>query len=409
MKTLYLESIAGIAGDMFSASFLDAGLVSPLALQELPQRLHLPEVKLFIQKVNRAHISATHIDVQYDERISKQYFAKLSHHHSAHSEEHHHVHYSVLDNLILSADIADEVKNIARDILSLLAMAEAHCHGVKKEEVMFHEIGSIDSIMDIVMAAHCIASINPQSVIASPIKLGRGVVKTAHGALAVPPPVSAALAMNMTVDSLPLAISQENIELSTPTGLATLKFLQPNFSKEWPAGKILAQGCGAGTMNLEAYPNLFRVCLLETNNAIMNKSMLPYLNDVIMEINANYDDASPEYLSWAVEKLFAYGAVDVWQTAAVGKKGRMMIVLSVLVPLMHWQQCINFLLKKTSTFGVRYKQLDRFILARQFEKKITDKGEFQVKVGLDRNGNILKEKAEFEDIKHVWDNDLAHE
>lgn len=405
MKTLYLESIAGIAGDMFSASFLDAGLITPDELYLLPQQMQLPDVKLIISDVIRASMHATHIQVQYDELAWQQRFTSLHHHSHMHAEENFHIHYSELEHLIIHTNLPEKTKEIAREILGTLAEAEAYCHGVKKEDVLFHELGMVDSIMDIVMAAYCISKVQPQSVMASPVKLGRGLVKTAHGTLPIPPPVSAALSIEMVTELLPLAIQQQHIELSTPTGLAILKTLKPVFSREWPEGKILAQGYGAGTKELNTYPNLFRCCLLETQEIMIDKA-LPYLSDTIVEINANYDDASPEYLSWAAEKLFAYGAVDVWQTTAIGKKGRVMIILSTLVPLSHWQQCVNFILKKTSTFGLRYKKLERFLLARHFETRNTKQGSFQVKVGCNTDGKILKEKFEFEEIKQTWDSNI---
>jgi len=405
MKTLYLESISGIAGDMFSASFLDAGLISRDELQSLPQKMHLSEVELIITDVTRANMRATHINVQYDELAWQQRFPSLHHHSHAHEEESFHVHYSELKHLIDHAILSEKTKIIANEILGTLAIAEAHCHGVKKQDVVFHELGMVDSLMDIVMAAYCISTVQPQSVMASPIKLGRGLVKTAHGTLPIPPPVSAALATEMVTDLLPPAIQQQHVELSTPTGLAILKTLKPTFSREWPEGKILAQGYGAGTMDLNTYPNLFRVCLLESQELTCDQT-LPYLNDTIIEITANYDDASPEYLSWAAEKLFAHGAVDVWQTAAVGKKGRVMIILSALVPLSHWQHCVDFILKKTSTFGLRYKKLDRFLLARHFETRDTEQGSFKVKVGCNTDGKVLKEKFEFEEIKQSLNDNI---
>lgn len=382
MKTLFLESIAGIAGDMFAASFVDAGLVTQEELQTLCEQMQLPEVEIVTSKVHRAGMHATHLNVCFPK-----------------TDLHSHTHFLDLESCIKSATLPEKTKTLALRILNCLADAEAKCHGVLKQDVEFHELGMIDSLMDIVMAAYCITKCDVDFVTAAPIKLGRGLINTAHGTLPVPPPVSAILALGMKNVTLPLAILEENIELSTPTGLAILKALQPDFTSAWPEGKLMSQGCGAGTMELENYPNLFRICLIE--NAV--NETLPYCHDTVIEISANFDDASPEQLAWATAKLFECGAVDVWQTSTTGKKGRVMIILSLLVPKQRWTECADFILKKTSTFGLRYKEYDRLMLARNFETRTTDKGTFQVKIGSDTQGIKIKEKFEFEELRHLWE------
>lgn len=408
MKTLYLESIAGIAGDMFAASFVDAGLVSLKELQTLSQNLNIPEVEIKTSEVIRSNMRATHIDVIFNKADWLKQFPYVHHHKLSANEadeilqKDFHVHFLELERIILHSALSENTKTLACKILDSLAEAEAHCHGVSKNEVAFHELGMVDSLMDIVMAAYCISTVGADFIMASPVKLGRGLITTSHGTLPVPPPVSAALAIGMPVSTIPPSIQQDHIELSTPTGLAILKSLKPHFLPNWPNGIILAQGSGAGTMDLENYPNLFRISLLET---IETTHALPYEYDTIIEVMANYDDASPEYLAWATEKLFEYGALDVWQAAVVGKKGRVMIVVSVLVERPQWIACVDFMLKKTSTFGLRYKSMERLKLKRHFETRTTDKGSFQVKIGCDLQGKKLKEKFEFEDIRQAWDKD----
>lgn len=402
MKTLYLESIAGIAGDMFAASFIDAGIVTPKELQTLSEKLGIPEVEINVSEVMRSNMRATHIDVIFDKLIWQKRFPS-AHHHAHSSKEDFHVHFRELELIIIRSELPEKTKAGACEILNSLAEAEAHCHGVSKDEVAFHELGMVDSLMDIVMAGHCISITNADVILASPIKLGKGLITTSHGTQPVPPPVSAVLAIGMSIASIPIAIQHNNLELSTPTGLAILKTLQPVFLPEWPEGRLLAQGNGAGTMDLGSYPNLFRISLLETNDEV---SSLPYEHDTVVEIVANYDDATPEHLGWATEKLFEYGALDVWQTTAVGKKGRVMIILSVLIEQSQWRKCIDFMLRKTSTFGLRYQRMERLKLNRYFETRITDSGSFQVKIGCDNQGRKIKEKFEFEDVKRALNNDI---
>lgn len=393
MKILYLDSIAGIAGDMFTASFIDAGLVTLDELNHLGQQLNIANIQVSLSETLRAHMRGTHIDVSYDQAAWDHYFS-----HETEQHDHEHVPYYKLDELISESDLSNEVKVLAKKILGNLAEAEAHCHAVTKDDVVFHEIGMADSLMDIVMAAYCICKCKPDQIIASPIKLGRGVIHIAHGTQPVPPPVSAALAVDMSICSIPAVIQKPDVELSTPTGLAILKTLNPQFSSDWPEGKILHQGYGAGSMDLGNYPNLFRVVLIETT-----MQALPYDHDKIVEMNVNYDDTTPEHLAWASKKLFDYGALDVWQTTGVGKKGRVMIVLSAIIPETGWEQCADFILKNTPTFGLRYRRLDRLKLRRHIEQRETPQGTVRVKMGYDVNEVKIKEKMEFSDIEQHWD------
>lgn len=423
MNILYLESIAGVAGDMFAASFVDSGLVSAEEIVGLPQQLGLNGVNILISQTIRATMRATHIDVQWanSEEWIPQLFnhthddrppMQRQHRHSdqhAHGATHWHAHYRDLKSFLEKAKLPPATQTTALTILGHLGDAEAHCHGVKREDVEFHEVGTIDSLLDIVMAAHCIAKVAPDQVYASPVKLGRGVIKIQHGTHPVPPPGAAYLALGMPVARVPSAIQRENVELSTPTGLAILKTLNPKFINEWPAGKVLAQGHGAGTMDLGDYPNLFRVCLLEESKRVEETSCLPFLQDSVMELAANFDDVSPERLAWLSEKLYQLGAVDVWQAPATGKKGRVLIVLSVLVPTEQWRRCADFILKKSPTFGLRYRMWDRLKLDRKIEIRTSDLGSIQVKIGMDSEGNKIKEKFEFEDLKKSWDQEFYFE
>lgn len=403
MKTLYLESIAGIAGDMFAASFVHAGLVSTEELQALSEQLAIPDVTIHVSDVIRATIQGTHIDVRFN---PSDWVKRFSSPHHGHHESSHldcHVPFRALEQIIVHSTLTDRIKKLACGILDNLAVAEAHCHGISKDEVAFHELGMVDSLMDIVMAAYCISKVAPDRIIASPIKLGRGVITTAHGTQPVPPPVSAALAVGMPIAAIPASISNTDIELSTPTGLAIIKTVCDIFSQDWPGGTVLANGCGAGTLSLEGYPNLFRISLIESD---AKSQALDFEYDTVMEVTANYDDATPEQLAWATRQLFNLGALDVWQTTAVGKKGRVMILLSFLAEEGVWRNCARLLLVKTSTFGARYKQIERLKLNRHFETRITGEGSVQVKIGSTNKGIKIKEKVEFDDIQRIWDNEI---
>lgn len=363
----------------------------------------IPGVKIHASKVIRATIEATHIDVLFDQSEWVKRFSTSHHPHHEVSSVHFHVPFRALEQIINHSTLSEAIKNLACRILDTLAVAEAHCHGISKDDVAFHELGMVDSLMDIVMAAYCITKVDPDRVVASPIKLGRGIITTAHGTQPVPPPVSAALAVDMPIAAIPVAIANDNIELSTPTGWAIIKTIGSMFSRDWPEGAVLANGCGAGTMDVQGYPNLFRISLIESNT---QSQALPFEFDTVIEVTANYDDATPEQLAWATNHLFQLGALDVWQTTALGKKGRVMIVLSFLVEDSGWEKCTNFLMTKTSTFGLRYKHVDRLKLKRHFETRVTPEGAFRVKVGCSNEGIKIKEKWEFDDIQKAWDKDV---
>lgn len=416
MKALYLESVAGVAGDMFAASFVDAGLVSAEELQALPARLGLDGVRVKISSVIKATMRATHIDVDWENEGWKKVFslgAPHSHPHGAvaavaaggakhaHSHEggHWHTHYRDLDRFLEKSALEVPTKAFARKVFRNIAVAEADAHGMSIDDVSFHEVGAVDSIIDVVMAAYCVAKVGAARVYATPVKLGRGTITIDHGTHAVPPPASARLSVDMPVGELPPAIARANVELSTPTGLAILKTLAPEFRDSLPRSVIKAQGMGAGTMDLGSYPNVFRVSLLEENAGME----LPYEADQVVEISCNMDDETAERTAWVMERLMKLGALDVWATPVTGKKGRPAVMLSVLAEATSWSSLADWLLRNSSTFGLRYTTWDRLKLARRFEKRSTSQGELTYKIGSTTAGEVLKEKPEFEELRRAWD------
>jgi hypothetical protein len=208
----------------------------------------------------------------------------------------------------------------------------------------------------------------------------------------------------MPVDPVPAAITRANLELSTPTGLAILKALDPDFVEGWPAGTLSAQGSGSGTLDLGAYPNVFRVALFE-GGANTTEPPLPYESDRVVELRCNLDDQTGERVAWLLEKAMGLGGLDAWVTPGTGKKGRPAHLLSVLIRPNQLQTFVDFLLRDSSTFGVRYSTWDRFKLVRDMETRETEKGPLSFKVGRTTEGEWLKEKPEFEDLKKIWEDD----
>ncbi|MBI3557098.1 MAG: LarC family nickel insertion protein [Deltaproteobacteria bacterium] len=414
-RILFLESVAGVAGDMFAASFVDAGLVSVAELLDLPRQLALEGVQIDITRPTKATMRTTHINVGWKNESWKKPLAAFDHTHggrqaAGHSHanithpsaaEHWHTHYSELDRFLGASALDDVTKTFARKVFRLIAEAEAEAHGVTIEDVAFHEVGAVDSIVDVVMAAFCVAKVGASKVYATPVKIGRGLIKIEHGTQPVPPPASARLMVGMSVARVPEAITRENVELSTPTGLAIIKALTPEFVNSAPAGVVQAQGMGAGTMDLGTFPNVFRVTVLDDSGAAA-RAALPFETDEVVEICCNVDDETSERTAWTVEQLLELGALDAWVTPAVGKKGRVAMCLSVLAEPARWQELADWLLRSSSTFGLRHRRWDRLKLARRFETRDTAQGPVRYKVGLTTDGKVLKEKAEFEDLRAIW-------
>ncbi len=400
MRTLYLDSFAGIAGDMFAAAFLDAGLVDPDAVRAVPSLLGAPDVEVEISSVHRAAARFSQVRV----------VVPGDHHH------HHHHPYPTLVQQIEGSGLGPFAREFALRVFHLLAEAEAHSHGVRVEEVEFHEVGAVDSVVDVAMAGVCLAAVAPDRVLASPVKLGRGTIRIQHGTYPVPPPASARLAVGMPLAPVPEAISRPNVELSTPTGLAILKALDPVFVEGWPSGTLLAQGAGAGTTDLGDYPNVFRVALFEGSReearrgdspegATAKSRDLTYETDQVVEIRCNVDDQTGERTAWLTEQALEMGALDAWVTPIVGKKGRPAICIVLLVPPAETGDFAEFLLRHSSSFGVRYATWDRLKLVRETEVRETSRGPVSFSVGRTRDGEKVKEKPEFEDLKRIWKED----
>ena len=389
-RILYLESFAGIAGDMFTAAFLDAGLADPDAIRAVPGLLQAPDVKVEILTQDRAGNHVTHVRVVPPDGATEN--------------GHKHYHYPALVRQIEGSGLDPAARDFALQVFRHLAEAEAHAHGVPLEKVAFHEVGAVDSVVDVAMAGVCIGQVAPDRVLASPVKLGRGTIRIHHGTYPVPPPASARLAVGMPVDPVPDAITRESVELSTPTGLAILKALSPEFVRGWPAGLLLAQGSGSGTMDLGDYPNVFRVALFE---GALHRAhdTLPFEKDRVVEIRCNVDDQTAERTAWLTEKALAMGALDAWVTPLVGKKGRPAHCIVLLVSPADAERFSDFLLRHSSSFGVRFATWDRLKLVRDTEVRDTERGPVSFKVGKTTDGEAVKEKPEFEDLKKIWEED----
>lgn len=332
MKIVYFDTIAGISGDMTLGAFISAG-VSLDELQEKIRLLNLQGVELQAAHVQQNGITAVKVDVV----ISKA--------------EHHHRHlndiYKIIDGSALSKRVKDDAKNIFREV----AQAEAKVHNSTIDDVHFHEVGALDSIVDIVGAAICFEMLGIERVYSSPVKLGSGgFIETQHGKLPLPSPATTEILKNY-----PVVLTDVPYELTTPTGAALIKAMSSGvLSME----KIIVQsvGYGAGTRTIPSLPNLLRVMVGELSEV--------YDNDELVTVETNIDNMNPEIYPFVVEQLFSAGAHDAYLVPIIMKKGRPAILLSALTSRSKLDEIVSIFFSQTSTLGVRIQPVERRKLQR---------------------------------------------
>jgi uncharacterized protein (TIGR00299 family) protein len=373
----YLDCAGGLAGDMLLAALLDAGAPES-ALREVPRRLGLGEVELQLERVQRHGVGALHLGVVGDhgERTWR----------------------SLRDRLGAAA-----VDDRARAVLARLAEVEADIHGVQVEDVHFHELGAVDTVVDVVGAVTLLAELGVERVVCSPLPMGRGVVRSAHGVLPLPAPATAALLVGKPVFGVDV-----EAELVTPTGAALAAILADDWGP-MPEMTVERVGYGAGTADFAERANVLRVFLgRETTTLPVSEVRL---------LETNLDDFLPELVPDAVARCFAAGALDVW-TAPVGmKKGRPGIVLSALARPEAENAVARAILEQTTALGVRVAGLRRYELEREERTVAVDGRQVRVKVGL-LDGRVVNVAPEHDDcaavaqatgtpIKSVWAAALA--
>ncbi|MGQ9518608.1 MAG: nickel pincer cofactor biosynthesis protein LarC [Candidatus Fervidibacter sp.] len=368
MVCVFLDCFAGISGDMMLGALIDAGApVNDLlvGLRSLP----ISGWDLKVERVRKGIIAATSITV------------------IANEHRHHERHFPEIKELIASSDLPEPVKAKSITVFQLLAEAEAKVHGISVNEVHFHEVGAVDSIVDIVGSVYGLHLLGVESVFASAVPFTRGRVKTAHGELPVPAP--ATLELLGGIPTHPLDI---NAELVTPTGAALLKGLAESFGLP-PPFTPQRIGYGAGKQDLP-FPNILRVVIGEMS------SELPLERERLVVVETNLDDMTGELAGYTMERLLEAGARDVWITPAQMKKNRPAIVLSVLCDKASLSTVMQILLRETTTLGVRVQEVERFCLHREIKEVSTPYGKVKVKLALWGN-EIVNIAPEFEDCRRL--------
>jgi uncharacterized protein (TIGR00299 family) protein len=316
------------------------------------------------------------------------------HEHDHEHDDHEHVHghehrdYAEIKRLLARAKVEAEVRDLAAEIFRRIAEAEAELHAVRVAEVAFHEIGAYDSIADVMGAAAAIAWLAPASIGSLPPVVGTGTVRTMHGEVPVPAPATAELLRDIPIEPVGEG------ELTTPTGAAILAAIVDRFGP-LPPLRIRAIGYGAGTRELRDRPNLLRVVVGEPVGAAAEA---PAAEVTLVE--ANVDDMSPQLVAPLAEALQAAGAVDVWSTAIVMKKGRPALQVSALAPPAAVADVQRAFFRNSTTLGVRMHDLGRAVLGRAFERVDTPYGSVRVKIGA-LDGEVLGAQPEFEDCRRL--------
>jgi len=373
MKIAYFDCFSGISGDMTLGAMVDVGVDPELLKSELA-KLKLDEYELNFAKVQKHGITGTKANVH------------LHHHEHSDHHDHHGRHLSDILQLIYESELSDDVKTKSKLVFTKLGEAEAKVHDVDIEEVHFHEVGAVDSIVDIVGSVIGISILGIDKIYSSPLPLGQGFVKSSHGIIPVPAPATVEL-----LKGIPTKRTEIQGELVTPTGAAIISTLAEGFGI-MPEMVIDKVGYGAGTKELSEQPNLLRVILGTKEDSCES--------DTINIIETNIDDMSSQIYDLLIDKLLAIGAVDVFMTPIIMKKSRPAVKLTVLVDSVHLQEACNSIFAETTTMGVRIYEANRKKLSREMIEVETEYGKVSVKLGK-IGDEVLKVLPEYEDCKHL--------
>lgn len=403
MKILYYDCFAGISGDMNLGAMLDLGIEADYLKNEL-SKLPVNGYTLQIKRDIRKGISGTRVNVMIDEQRLLMVDPGLVHNHEhehPHDHEHFHDHehshtnlqahyqekkphhnsFAEIKQLILSSKLNDSIKDKSLAIFVRVAEAEAKIHNLPVGEVHFHEVGAVDSIVDIVGAAICLDKLEVDVVYCSTVELGGGSVRCAHGIYPVPAPATAEIVKHM-----PVRKGTVNYEATTPTGAAILAACVNEFTDK-AEFSILRTGYGIGAKDGEI-PNVLRVFLCES---VDRKEP-----DKAFIVECNIDDMNPEFYDYITDSLFTAGAKDVYITPIIMKKSRPAVKLSVLCTTDAEARINEVLFRETSTIGVRKYKVDKTMLDRVIETITTPLGDVRVKSAFYK-GVCIKSKPEYDD------------
>lgn len=394
MRTIYLDCSMGAAGDMLMAALLELLPEKDTFLQKM-QSLGLPGLEISAEPSVKCGITGTHMRVLIhgEEEGHPHEHAVEAHAHShtdapeaahahVHVHPHHHTDLDELTHRISHLNVSEAVRSDILAVYQSIADAESRVHGVPVEQIHFHEVGSLDALADVTGVCLLMELLAPEQVLASPVHVGSGQVRCVHGILPVPAPATALL-----LEGIPIYGGSIRGELCTPTGAALLRRFVTRFGP-LPPMRVEKTGYGMGMKDFEA-ANCVRAMLGQTEESAGH----------ILELACNLDDMTPEAVGFAMEQLFASGALDVYTTPIGMKKNRPGVLLTCMCREDDREAMLRTIFRHTSTLGIRVSVCDRYTLSRRQYAVQTPDGEIRVKES--SGWGVLRRKAEFEDLAHI--------
>ena len=396
MKTLYLDCGMGAAGDMLTAALLEL-LPDPDGFVAKLNALGIPGVRFQKEPAVKCGITGTHMSVTVHglEEGEEPHGHHHEHHHHDHDHEHHdehhhhehgHHHHSGLHDIghIVRDHLSlpDKVREDVMAVYDLIAQAESHVHGVPVTEIHFHEVGTMDAVADVTAMCLLMNELAPDEVVASPIHVGSGQVKCAHGILPVPAPATAHI-----LKDVPIYGGEIQGELCTPTGAALLKHFAARFG-DMPVMKTQAIGYGMGKKDFPR-ANCVRAMLGETEDR----------TDTVLELSCNVDDMTAEAVGFAMDRLFEGGALEVYTVPIGMKKSRPGTLIRVMCTERDREKILSLLFRHTATIGVRESVMRRYVLDRSIETVQTPYGEVRRKAA--SGYGVSRAKYEYDDLARI--------
>jgi pyridinium-3,5-bisthiocarboxylic acid mononucleotide nickel chelatase len=367
MKTAYFDAFSGLSGDMIVGAILDCG-ADFAAFERAMNSVPIKGYRISTRRKVSSGISALKFDVEVTEQQPERHFGEIR-------------------AMIVASSLAETVKRRAIAIFEVLANAEAKIHNTTPDHVHFHEVGAVDSIIDIIGTAWGLEQLGVDDLLVSPLPTGRGFARSQHGVIPVPAPATAEL-----LTGFALKLGDGAAEMVTPTGAAVLRALAR--SAEIPLNfEVEKIGYGAGTRDLDDRPNVLRMMLGRERTALDTDAML--------EISANIDDLSPQIYDHVMDRLFTAGARDVTLTPTIMKKGRPAITLSVIAEPANRDALAEIIFAETSTIGLRFHPVARLKLPREIVEVETQYGKVRVKISAPHGSAPITITPEYEDCRRL--------
>jgi uncharacterized protein (TIGR00299 family) protein len=379
VKVLYFDCFSGASGDMIVGALIDAGV--PLdEIRGALGSLSIDGDAVWTERVQRAGIGATKFQVRGEDG------SHAPHHHvhagGVATEAHAHRTLPEIYTLIDGSRLSATGKDRAKALFARLGEVEGTIHGTPVDKVHLHEVGALDSIVDIVSTVHALELLGADRIVASPLNVGSGTIRSAHGLYPVPAPATVRL-----LEGVPVYSGTQRAEMVTPTGALLVTAYATEFGGI-PAMRIATIGYGAGARNFEDTPNVLRVLIGEADAAAPSHA--------VVVIEAEIDDMNPQLFGVVMDKLLAAGALDVFYTPIQMKKNRPGTLLSVIAAPAAREKLTAIIFRETTTIGVRYREMTRECLDRETQAVTTPFGQVRFKVAR-RNGEILNASPEFDD------------